>query len=452
MRRFLQALLKGFGTLLVEFALWYADKKWGDAMFDWLKLQIPDGVEAWLLPAVEFSWDWGLPVAVGLVGLWLMFKKPTTEGSARPDDLAATAQAVVQRINELNAKYPLVMPDHPSYATVGRTQNEVAKLAYMQEYREKVATSALLALAAADKAGFLQPADRLYLKGDVIYGGVNFIREILLRVSVGQKPTKAKEDSEPALRATPDEASTRNPTPNIRLDDVLRLITGLATFPSSNEPGSMAVLKACETLREKALLQEISVFGGLNWRTAKPADWDNLIRAPIPAEYWQDHRIDVIDFLGADGSGDHRGRTIDLKGTWGDPKDYYGIWFNRDEIEALWPNDRLPLRDAMRLAYEALENHPNAKYFMEEANKGNSEDKLTNLANVLLCMEGDTFDLKAARPPSTISRPVDMGERDYVEMAEGTSNLRRTVSGSPAFENASISRAALRRFIERMKT
>lgn len=158
------------------------------------------------------------------------------------------------------------------------------------------------------------------------------------RPHTGLPLAKEPEASTPVLTLSdgqPMAPPSRKPAPNIRLDDVLRRITGLSTFPGSNAPGSMVIRRACDTLREKALLQEILVWGGLNWRTAKPADWDNLIRAPIPAEYWRNHKIDVIDFLGEDGEGDHRGRTTDLVGTWGNPKDYYGIWFDRNDIDAL---------------------------------------------------------------------------------------------------------------------
>ena len=127
------------------------------------------------------------------------------------------------------------------------------------------------------------------------------------------------------------------PEPNMRLEDVVKRITGNATFPHSNEPASMPILHACEALREKALLGILSVFGGIGWRTTPPADYDRMIRAPIPREYWKDHQLDVIGFLGA-GDGDYRGRTQDLIGTWGDPTDYYGIWFDKDEINALWPS------------------------------------------------------------------------------------------------------------------
>jgi hypothetical protein len=126
--------------------------------------------------------------------------------------------------------------------------------------------------------------------------------------------------------------------PGIRIDDVLRRMTGRVEFPRANEAASMPILHACDELREKARLGVLSVFGGVGWRTARPADWDRLMREPIPALYWSNHRIDVIDFLGGDNGGDYRGRTIDLTGKWDDPTNYYGIWFDKDQIDRLWPS------------------------------------------------------------------------------------------------------------------
>ena len=129
------------------------------------------------------------------------------------------------------------------------------------------------------------------------------------------------------------------PQPNMRLEDVVKRITGNVRFPQSNEPESMPILHACEDLREKARLGVLTVFGGVDWRTTPPADYDRMTRERIPAEYWRDHQIDVIGFLGA-GDGDHRGRTQDLAGTWGVETDYYGIWFEKEEIDSLWPPKR----------------------------------------------------------------------------------------------------------------
>jgi hypothetical protein len=125
----------------------------------------------------------------------------------------------------------------------------------------------------------------------------------------------------------------RLPTPNVRIDELLRRITGMHEFPGPNEQGSKTVVDVCERLREMALHQTLAVFGGINWRTTPPADYDRMVRDRIPPDYWKNHRIDVIDFLGPD---EKRGRTISLTGTV-DPSDYYGIWFDRREVDSHWP-------------------------------------------------------------------------------------------------------------------
>jgi len=126
------------------------------------------------------------------------------------------------------------------------------------------------------------------------------------------------------------------PQPNMRLEDVVKRITGKDDFPGANESGGEEIRRVCEGLRQKAVLENISTFGGINWRTTRPADYDRITLVRIPAEYWKDHRIDVIEFLGPDKK---RGRTIALTGT-PSPDDYYGIWFDKNEIDALWPAPR----------------------------------------------------------------------------------------------------------------
>ena len=123
------------------------------------------------------------------------------------------------------------------------------------------------------------------------------------------------------------------PQPTIRIDEVAQRITDKPALPSSAEPESMDSWYACEQLREKVLLGVLHVFGGVDWRTTRPADYDRMIRAPIPREYWRNHRIDVIGLLDQE---DRRGRTLTLAGEFG-RNDYYGIWFDKNEIDALWP-------------------------------------------------------------------------------------------------------------------
>jgi hypothetical protein len=129
-------------------------------------------------------------------------------------------------------------------------------------------------------------------------------------------------------------AKSKKPEPNMRLEDVVKRITGLDRMPLAIDAGSDAVTRACTAIRERALLGQITVFGGINWRTTAPAHYDLMVRDAIPAEFWKGHKIDVIGFLDP---GDHyRGFTCDLTG-WRSRDDYYGLWFDRNQVEKQWP-------------------------------------------------------------------------------------------------------------------
>jgi hypothetical protein len=125
-----------------------------------------------------------------------------------------------------------------------------------------------------------------------------------------------------------------NLEPTIRVDEVVKRITGRSRIPGPTEPGTQDLLDACENLREKGLRGSIAIFGGINWRTTLPADYDRVIRDRISPEYWRDHKIDVIDLMN-----DPRGRTSGLNGVC-EADDFYGVWFDRRQIDLLWPPKR----------------------------------------------------------------------------------------------------------------
>lgn len=130
------------------------------------------------------------------------------------------------------------------------------------------------------------------------------------------------------------------PEPNMPLAEVVKRITQTSALPSSSDqPDSYAVTRACDAIREKAMLGLITVFGGINFRITRPSDYDRMMRDRIPQEYWREHTIDVIGFLGDD---DHKGRTQDLGNTKSvlDKDLYYGIWFDRRQVDNAWPEPR----------------------------------------------------------------------------------------------------------------
>lgn len=130
--------------------------------------------------------------------------------------------------------------------------------------------------------------------------------------------------------------------PNMRLEDVLKRIVGRSTLPLPDETDSALILNACERLREKALLGVIDVFGGINRGATRLPDYDSMIRDKIGPEYWRSHQINAIGLLG---NNDMMGRTTasdPFAEGFGDTDSnyYYGIWFNRNQIDAIWPPPR----------------------------------------------------------------------------------------------------------------
>jgi hypothetical protein len=88
-------------------------------------------------------------------------------------------------------------------------------------------------------------------------------------------------------------------------------------------------------LREKGVLGTLDIFGGVGYGSTLPADYDNMVRERIDPAYWKDHRVDVIYFLGGDP--EHRGMTCGLKLGY-EKVVYYGIWFDKRQIDALYPS------------------------------------------------------------------------------------------------------------------
>ena len=148
------------------------------------------------------------------------------------------------------------------------------------------------------------------------------------------------------------------PEPDMRLEDVIRRIVGRSVLPLPNEPESRLVWDACERLREKALLGSIDVFGGINWRTTRPEDYDSMTRDRIKPDYWRSHRMHVVGFLEDD---DRRGRTAPLdedaftEGFHGTAADnYYGIWLSQHQIDAIWPPPRKKIRFRLPVTLETV--------------------------------------------------------------------------------------------------
>jgi hypothetical protein len=133
-----------------------------------------------------------------------------------------------------------------------------------------------------------------------------------------------------APTAVPERAPALPTEPNMRLADVLRRVLRRADIAGSTEADAQAFLQALRTIQEKAHLSLIDVFGGVGLRTINPQDWGELMRVRIAPEFWADNEIDAFQFMN-----DERGTTRNLAD---DPraKRYYGIWFDRRQIDTTW--------------------------------------------------------------------------------------------------------------------
>ncbi len=306
----------------------------------WAKL-LGVGVPKWLHDPSAHLWIslvGGVLLAFGLAGVWLWVRRSRNADGAEPRGLVAVANEVGSRIFAIAADYQPQMPNplDPEGARRISDANRGSEKIIVARYLAHEAANVQRIGAAAQSKGLLTDHEVWWLsQRPVGYQAVEEFGRLMFRIAERSASpgdwAKGIGPVSPKLTAPKSQLQ-----PNMRLEDVVKRITGLHDLPSSTEPRSKAVSLACGTLREKALLNQLAVFGGLHWRTTRPADYDNMVRARIPPEYWKDHVIDVIGFLGIE-VGDYRGRTEDLAGTWGDPGYYYGIWFDKDEIDALWP-------------------------------------------------------------------------------------------------------------------
>ncbi len=118
--------------------------------------------------------------------------------------------------------------------------------------------------------------------------------------------------------------------PNMPLKEVLKQIRGKENVFEAGD--NMETLRALEALRERALHDQMTIFGWSygEWRRTPPAHWHMLVRQRIPAVQWKSIHIDYQEL-----STDGLGMTIPL----GDPSQekYIGLFADRREVDSLWP-------------------------------------------------------------------------------------------------------------------
>jgi hypothetical protein len=135
--------------------------------------------------------------------------------------------------------------------------------------------------------------------------------------------------------APPAEVPERAPAPtepNMRLAEVLRHVLGKEDIVGSTEKEAQAFFQALRTIEQKGNLGVIDVFGGVGLRTTNPQNWDDLRCERIPPGFWTDNEIDVYHFMN-----DDRGSTTNRADR---PRTtrYHGLWFDRRQIDATWPD------------------------------------------------------------------------------------------------------------------
>jgi hypothetical protein len=107
--------------------------------------------------------------------------------------------------------------------------------------------------------------------------------------------------------------------------------------------------------------------------------------------------------------------------------------------------ERLPIRDAAIAAYEAVEATKFGAFIRDQYQE--SEERLEYVIRGMLIMS-PPLEILAARPPSTVLRPLLWHDRSHLQPVRGKSGLR-AVGGSAEgdYWNVSITRAELDRYI-----
>lgn len=123
------------------------------------------------------------------------------------------------------------------------------------------------------------------------------------------------------------------PIPTMSLLEVVQRVIGRKNIFGKENKKSMEVLKALCDITEMAKIGSIVVFGRKDWRTVRPSEIFLATRSEIPKSYWDDHCLEYMYF-----ANDARGQTAH-KGLI-ERDEYLDIWFDRRQIDVLWPRKR----------------------------------------------------------------------------------------------------------------
>jgi len=135
--------------------------------------------------------------------------------------------------------------------------------------------------------------------------------------------------------------SLQKPTATMKFIDVLIRIRGKVDIFGPESSESRDVLATFTLIREKAINDEIVVFGRKEWRMTRAEDLEILApRIPIPIKHWEDHVIDYTVFANDRLAITENNKTIqDTKDTYGD------LWFDKNQVDTIWPAPKQTIKE-----------------------------------------------------------------------------------------------------------
>jgi hypothetical protein len=145
--------------------------------------------------------------------------------------------------------------------------------------------------------------------------------------------------------------SRRKPEPNMTLEEVVKRIRGKDDIFGPESSESMEVKRAFTWIEERAKTGAITVFAvkGISYFPDKGNADAYVRRFPVPANEWETHVIDYLAFLD-----DPKGRITPYSPT-EEAKvgsGYAYVWFDRGEINSIWPAPKRKMRWRWPLSFK----------------------------------------------------------------------------------------------------
>ena len=328
MWRFIKWLAGGVATLIM-LATQVGPKEAKSRLSEWLAEFGFETMPDWLTSQAADKWAFwlGLMIVVALVGWWLLKERLARRTFAS---------------DEHKEQMPIETEEAALAAADLDVSFDVTKWGNQPNYFVWLAACLWAEIRPTNNIPADSPAYRPLqrIKADLVAGkakSLDGLTTASARVSIQELRKIAKRAKEqPRFLSTQRRTKqSSKPEPNMHLEEVVKRLTGRDRLPLPIDPGSDDLIYACNQIREKALNDQIAVFGCAEWRATQPKDYDHMVRSRIPAEYWKSHKIDAADSFGTDQIF-RRGITSRIAGGW-DGTEYLWLWFDRSQVEAQWP-------------------------------------------------------------------------------------------------------------------